>query len=864
MDLQSVRCLAHRLYCQAQNQSNYKALARSIKSLRNELEEADEALSGTTFRPEDIRVLEAASESKNTLNSLEMVLQQDEGAHTSSTDELDAVADFIAELAVVTHKLSEAIKDLEQAQGKPELSLTETTRGRRRNLSKSTASAEAVSRQTSFRSSTTSRTSYDPTKSSPEQSKMPAIVESDVHLLMSPSDSEKQTWPLGRESPHNPHQTPASDPTLAPLDEALSTISRANTGNSSILDLYQTPQPSDIARAERSGNNRHADLSACNSTVDLVGTRKGARQLEFTAPLQPRDLYAARRAFSDGHAPFVNPHSAMSYNSQEQARHYTLKALPAKPQDHVTKPDANVPPYPKVPDDRVSDIDRPLPLVTPRAPYSLMPPPSFIRQRHPTLGRDDDHAAGSLRKSGSSEALPTALLMASTLVSQETLPAPPTRLNEDDIRRTLHSFNNSDWPTAELCLEGLLNQALDSQCYNMVRRINYLLGVTASVQGRWQQALTQFLMVVRTPILGDSDLDDGDCSAAYWLGDTYCLLNRRAEAFMSYMIAEHSSLFRDPRRRQRILDEQKGCFPGSGTTSKEDWRLKWEVEAKKTDRSSPDCILNPRVLGFAAEILFLERAQIRAEVKKSSKQHMMDHSHSRVMAFRVLGADAGSYELDYRLRVGSCAFDNSGPWPLMFDPYFAVVNVLRGRMLTKECDLLLVIRFDHSANVPKATRGLKTNFAAQDLHWLIVNIRECLATYDMTVSEVASPTSGPCFIARYAAIEKHIASMHFLTISIFRQSFKSGFGVDIASDGLYSARIIRADWLYDKGVPCKETEKVRAMILQHLETAAKCTGPAVVTGDTDMQSTTRSRRRLGILPSSRSSLSSRRPSFSSG
>ncbi|KAH9831904.1 hypothetical protein Tdes44962_MAKER08884 [Teratosphaeria destructans] len=860
MDLQSVRCLAHGLYCQAQKQSNYKALARSIKKLRNELEDADEALSGTTFRPEDIRVLEAASESKNILTNLDVVLHQDEGAYMSDTDELDAiVADFIADLAVVTHKLTETIKDLEQAQGKPGLSSTATTRGRRRHLSKSTASPDEVSRQTSFRSSTTSRTSHDPTKPSPERSKMAAIVESDALLPASPSDLEMQTWSLGRGSLQILHQAPAPDSASAPLP----TISRANTGNSSILDLYQTPPKSESARAPRSDYDRHTDLSAGTSTADLIDTRKYARQVEFPTALQPKDLHRKGRTFADGHAPLLNPHPPASYQSQQQTQHHAEGALPAKPHHHIKKVDANVPPPPRVSDDRVSSINRRAQLVTPRAPYSLMSSQSSIRQLHPNLGLEDDQAAGPSRKSQSSEALPTALLLASKLVAQEALPARSARLHEDDIRRALDSFNNKDWPTAELCLIGLLNQASGSQSYNMVRRIHHLLGVTASVQGRWQQALTQFLMVVRTPILGDSNLDEGDCSAAYWLGDTYCLLNRRAEALISYMIAEHSTLFRDTRRRQRILDEQKGCFPGPGTTSKEDWWRKWDIEAKKTDRSSRDSILNPRVLGFAAESLFLERAQVRAEAKKASKQQPMDQSHSRVMAFRVLGADAGSYELDYRLRVGSCAFDISRPWPLMFDPYFAVANVLRGRMLTKECDLLLVIRFDYSANVPKATRGLKTNFVAHDLRWLIVNIRECLASCNMTVSEVATTTSGPCFVARYAAVEKHIATMHFLTVSIFRQSFKSGFGVDIASDGLFSARIIRADWLYDKGVPCKETERIKAMILHHLETAAKCTGPAVITGDTDMQVTTRGRRKRVLLPSSRSSLSTGRPSVSS-
>ena len=167
----------------------------------------------------------------------------------------------------------------------------------------------------------------------------------------------------------------------------------------------------------------------------------------------------------------------------------------------------------------------------------------------------------------------------------------------------------------------------------------------------------------------------------------------------------------------------------------------------------------------------------------------------------------------------------------MFDPFFSMANVVRGRLVSDQCDLLSIIKFDSNLNMPKAGRtNRKTSFIHTDLQWLITAIRSCLEAAHLTITETASPTEVG-FVARYPTNlsttvgQERIATWNFLTISLRRQTStfggKPSYVVEVAVDGLYSARIVRGDMFVDKGVLRTETERVRLMILDHLAIAAK-------------------------------------------
>lgn len=822
-----------------------------MRTLRNRLEEADEALSGTSFAPEDIRVLEAAGESKNVLNKLEAVLQRDEGKTAEDSETEDTAADLVAHFSIVVKKLSKALQDQDLASGQADMLLAETRRKHDSHLSASTASAEhtrGMSRETSTRSSTTSHSSYDPEKS-PEPAKLPAIAEQNV-----PGRARAVR------SPGSPR----------------------SAGSQNSPTMYNYPDPSKPLLRSSSKAAVPDFTTAGDSRFD-AGTARGAHPQMTRAFSDPYQVnyyqgWPPQAAIPMVPGQFVRPHYAgLQQPPLPASLPNSLSAtpspppstmLPMRPRYYVANPDPGMYHPAELPGDIGKGMPHPtwhtgspeMASMLPEFPYPPQQQHPALRYHYETAQYNDgsrpatarspeqvqthhnkSDSASTLRhalsrtESNSSEALPSDMRMASpTLPGGSTGPAVVEKspFNPAQVDKVMEQWNERDWTRAEATLQDLHRQAISFNQPDLARRLRHTLGVIASVQGRWQQALSSFLSVFRTTISDDGILDDGDCAAAYWLGDTYCLLNRPAEALVAYLIAEHGSLFRGTHLRQRVLAEQKGCICiPTGSNSTNDWKTSWEREEKRVDRNAGDSIFHPQTLAKTVEQKLLDRARIRAEARKDSNQHVLDQNHSRVMAFRVLGADAGSYELDYRLKIGQSAFENSGPWPLMFDPFFAMANVVRGRLVANPCDLLSLIRFDTSLRMPKAgSRNKKSSFVHQDLQWLIVTVRECLTAMKMTITEVANPTEC-CFIARWSASscfherEKargHVATFNFLTITFSRAGFgKSGYVLDVAGEGLYSARIIRGDWMYDKGVATSETERIRSMILDHLNAAAK-------------------------------------------
>lgn len=848
-----------------------------MRTLRNRLEEADEALSGTSFAPEDIRVLEAAGESKNVLNKLDAVLQRDEGQAAEDGEAEDTAADLIAQFSVVAQKLSKALQDQEQVSGRADMLLAETRRKHESHVSASTASLEhnrGLSRATSERSYATSHSSYDPERMSPEPAKLPAIAEQKV---MGPARI------LG---------FPASQPVVGDQKPAIM-YSYANAtkplprDGSSVRDARNSPGPPSRSSSKAAVSDFSPDLRVGGGRFDAETARTGPPQITraVTDPYQVNYVQAwPPQAAMPIPGQFIQP----PFGSLRQPPLPTSlpnslpgtpgpppsTVLPMRPQYYVANPDPGISQPVELPGDIGKGLSRGAGSTwhagSPQVAYILPQYAQTPQQQHPALryhyetsqsadgghlpnGMSPDQGqlhpekgdiAPTLRdtlsrtESTSSEAIPWVVRLASPppvgsigpTASTASVKSPFDSAQTDQL---IEQWNQSDWTRAETTLQDLHRQAINLNQPDVARRLRHVLGVIASIRGHWQQALVSFLSVLRTTIVDDGTLDDGDCAAAYWLGDTYCLLNRPAEALIAYLIAEHGSLFRGTHLRQRILAEQKGCICiSTNSNSASDWKSSWEREERKVDRNAGDSILQPQMLAKAAEQKLLDRARVRAETRKdSTKQHVLDQNHSRVMAFRVLGADAGSYDLDYRLKIGPSALDFSGPWPLMFDPFFAMANVVRGRLIVDTCDLFSLIKFDTSLRMPKAgSRNKKTWFNHPDLQWLIVTVRECLTSLKMTMSEIASPTEC-CVIARWSASSSvnerektpgKIATINFLTISFSRAGFgKSGYILDVADEGLYSSRIIRGDWKYDKGIATAETDRVRRMILEHLNTAAK-------------------------------------------
>jgi hypothetical protein len=185
------------------------------------------------------------------------------------------------------------------------------------------------------------------------------------------------------------------------------------------------------------------------------------------------------------------------------------------------------------------------------------------------------------------------------------------------------------------------------------------------------------------------------------------------------------------------------------------------------------------------------------------------------MVLHDTGIMPGSWQENHKLEIDATAFEPPQPWPLPFDPFFVLETVRLHRLSTPESDLL---RSGLSAGkIPKKSR---LGFSCQDLRWLIVTLRSCLTKLEIEWSEVIID-HGPKFLARYKVAGDGIATSHFFSIPIYRLSFRPGYGVEICSDGIFSSRIQNVEPKTEKGVHGEEVKRVKKMIKEALEMAAK-------------------------------------------
>ncbi|WPG98759.1 Hypothetical protein R9X50_00155300 [Acrodontium crateriforme] len=360
-----------------------------------------------------------------------------------------------------------------------------------------------------------------------------------------------------------------------------------------------------------------------------------------------------------------------------------------------------------------------------------------------------------------------------------------------------------------------------------LRRVHHLLGVIASLRGAYEEAIPFFLAALKSPIQDIGDLDSGDFAAAYWLGDCYALTNQRKEALLAYSIVERSPLYQEPRQPRLpslIKAEQSFCEIG---VSRADFAQDWAKDPQHDEKTPPTSILDTRIITAATARLSLETAPRRT----LDLQSACATTRSRAFTLQSLHVPGTPLPLrGYRdHKVFPSMFQSGSVWPMLYDPFFAIGNVARGRLLAYECNLETVYGADSKAHarVPKSGPVFLSRvdcFTCSDLIWLIRTIRDALTTFDMEWSEVAN-TLGTWFVVRYPFLEQSVATTHYFAISIFRQSMRSGYGVEICPDGVCSARDTRRDngmiGDYVKGVHYSEPKRIKKIIRDYLDHAAK-------------------------------------------
>jgi hypothetical protein len=386
-----------------------------------------------------------------------------------------------------------------------------------------------------------------------------------------------------------------------------------------------------------------------------------------------------------------------------------------------------------------------------------------------------------------------------------------SEIDQEIVNAIISSWNSSQWDQAKHNIEILASRHSDRSDTRLVRRLQHLLGVIDSISGQLDQALGHFLAVFSVPVDDAAQLDVGHCTAAYWMGDIYALLNLKTEALLAYAVAARNPLFENLEwlpLQQQVFAEKEACRSGGVKTGV---NISLEHESYDEDTGAADSILDPRIVGRD-----IARAIMQADIQPSSREcHKLDARQSRAMALHDFGKQSGPWQKLHKLEIDESAFDPSSAWPLPFDPFFVLETVRHHRLSTPESDLLRCGL--SAAKIPKKSR---LTFSCQDLRWLIVTLRACLTRLEIEWSE-AVIEHGPRFIARYKVAGTGIATSHLFSIPMYRLSFRPGYGVDICPDGIFSSRIQDVEAKSEKGEQLEEVKRVRKMIKEGLDTAAK-------------------------------------------
>jgi hypothetical protein len=406
-------------------------------------------------------------------------------------------------------------------------------------------------------------------------------------------------------------------------------------------------------------------------------------------------------------------------------------------------------------------------------------------------------------------------------------------LEKERINHILHFWNSQAWDQAEAYLTDYLTAVIEEDAHGVARRIQHLLGVCASFQGEFSRAVPFFLSAMRTPILDISDLDDGDCAAAYWLGDIYALTNQRTEALLAYCIAERSSLFQFDQESPLstlIGLEQEAVQLGK---PKADFKVQYaQIAFRSSPSAEPDSILDSKVVtSNAAKMLFdnqprIDRKKYNSLSRDGPFELNLDRHRSNSLFLLEYPRKISKPSHFHNVKLTPTHFLPNTTWPLMYDPFFAISNVQRGRLLMYECDLVDVFSTNEAAKVSRggpAGLGRVDSFTSDDLIGLVETVRDCLRTYEMEWSEVANVAT-TAFLVRYSFMLDKIATTYYFTIRLFKQTLRTGYGVEICPDGIVSSRHIRRQIGYEKGVSQEETKRVKKLIREHLEVADKQRG----------------------------------------
>ncbi|KAL1585820.1 hypothetical protein WHR41_05064 [Cladosporium halotolerans] len=827
-DLQGVRALAHEIYCSCQEpSSSYRPLARSVRSLRNRLEEADEALGETPVRPEDVGVFQAVGESGVMLEKFRQTLQ--DAPSEGDGVESGVILDLLNDVDEVTRKLTLALEAVERPTGRLGLIPgSETSPSTRQPGSLSTLTsnsddgvhASTASSSWSFSSNRASFSQRLSARSDIVRIDKPEEEKQVTHSVV--LEEEKQV--VSGQANINPHsatvrkkdkpQLHLSKPAGWAASSTLFDVMSVDIDQASSYILADEPSnttacPPAIATSITAGSaadhtainvqqrqsqrvGPHWPLPVSRYHADYQNAQQISRSTSVrTGNLKSHESFFSRlpRISSASQLPSVSNMTKADFEGQSATPEDIVHSLiepTAESSESVQEKDSVVG-TPSIGTKRMEW--RPLPSTPTRRTSrarGLFRPARAIKSRYVvvnpdigSLGGKSDQSLGSGQTSAVSLPTPRGstpgdMTPASPVMHKYALPPISPSSNDNLLNAIINSWNSQQWSQAKLLIEHLL-QTPEGQDQVVARKLRHLQGILASLTGNHNQALLHLASVFEAPITHPSQINAGHCAAAHWMADIYLLQTRRAEAFLAYSLAARNPIFRDAKHhplRDSILAEQQACFTPQIAKN-----------LTHAPRPAPSSLLNPSLLNPSL---------LTPQLIQTLLQPL-----SPAPTTKTNPLTRPSLPLTLTLKAN--ALHPTTPFPLPADPLFNPATVLAHTPSHATTTDLLSPGTLAPASLPKKIRP---DFACPDLRWLVLAVRKGLAAAGWEGVETTEGTGGGGggrFVVRYCAAAaassigiseggEGIAEARFFSVVLYRLAFRPGYGVEVAGEGVWGSR----------------------------------------------------------------------------
>lgn len=373
-------------------------------------------------------------------------------------------------------------------------------------------------------------------------------------------------------------------------------------------------------------------------------------------------------------------------------------------------------------------------------------------------------------------------------------------------------WNDQRWDLTKRLLANHMESMLMQDDRPALRRCHHLLGVINSITGYWGKAISEFLLAlncVHKPLDDPSCLDEGDCAAAYWLGDIYVMQKRREEAIMAYSIAARNPSL--PQNRQHLFSwlismelEAIHVNPDSLRQNEVSWTSDLDrvqnLADSPTSTESLDSIFNTQYLsrGFATACFSFHRRlhdyrlpQYRHKrLPRGSRYEVLKELHELLALSKPLDEPS--------INIQPEQLCNGSEWPAHYDPGFCLADPAR-LLVVDRCDILnaLVTAPDDSArmqtswSIGSPRKGQMTH---KDPASLIRTVRTCLTTSGAEFREVFD-IDGCRFLCGCEVKIKGCANLFYFTICVVKQVWGCRYYVKLSDIG--RARVFESgnDWL---------------------------------------------------------------------